>query len=348
MDMDSDLKYLYRVTRDITDGLILVDEKGTIVYVNPSAHSILANPALELGIKYAAFMLKDKKGVNDEFHQYVLDSIYDREKEHTGLLHYTCPDGNKRVLRVVSSFAYDEEGSRTIGIILQFSDVTKMHEIRQKYNDSTILLVALLAMLAVWNFACAIWDLSGRPIPGYIMTVIIEVLGAIVSVIVIKNTSITASDFGLTFKGAGRAVLIDGLFTAGILVCMIIAKLLIIRFVPDLYGKDAPLFFFRAWGMSETAYPLTVVVQEFLTRGAVQGSIRRVLPDKYAVPVAIILSSLFFGALHLYLGVAFMIGAFLLLSVFGIIYQKQKTIWGLCIPHYFLGLSLKLIFGVGL
>ena len=116
--MNEDLKYLYRVTRDITDGLLLVDEKGTVVYVNPSAVRILDNPALEVGIKYASFMVKDRKGFNDEFHQYVLDSIYDRKNEHTGLLHYTCPNGSRRVLRMVSSFAYDEDKTRIIGIHL--------------------------------------------------------------------------------------------------------------------------------------------------------------------------------------------------------------------------------------
>lgn len=346
--MNEDFKYLYRVTRDITDGLILIDEKGTVVYVNPSAQRILNNPLLEQGIKYAAFMVKDQKGVNDDFHQYVVDSIHDRVNEHTGLLHYTCPDGTKRVLRVVSSFAYDEEKTKTIGIILQFTDVTRLHEVQQKYNDSTILLVALLAMLAIWNFACAVWELAGRPVPGYVMTMMIEIMGAFGSLLIIKKTSITAADFGLSFKGAGKAIFTDAFFTAIVLAGMIIAKLLIIKMRPGAFGAGEPFFYFRAWGLSETLYPLTVVVQEFLTRGAVQGSIRRVLPEKYAVPVAIMLSSLFFGALHIYLGVAFMVGAFLLLSVFGIIYQKQKTIWGLCIPHYFLGLSLKIIFGVGL
>lgn len=345
--MNSDFKYLYRVTRDITDGLIIIDVKGTIVYVNPSAEHILNNPALKHDIKYAAFMVSDKTGVNDKFHQYVLDSIYDRNEEHTGLLNYTCPDGTKRVLRVVSSFAYDEEGTQTIGIILQFSDITKMHEIQQKYNDSTILLVALLAMLAVWNFSCAIWELAGRPIPIHIMTILVEVMGMTGSLIVIKKTSITPSDFGLSFKGIGKAVFTDGIFNLIILALMVSAKLLILKFMPGLYGKDAPLFFFGAWGAADTLYPFTVVLQEFLTRGAVQGSICRVMPEKYAVPSSIILSSLFFGALHIYLGVAYMIGAFLLLSVFGIVYHKQKTIWGLCIPHYFLGLALKFIFGVG-
>ena len=56
---------------------------------------------------------------------------------------------------------------------------------------------------------------------------------------------------------------------------------------------------------------------------------------------------MFFSALHIHLGLGFMAGSFLLLSVFGILYERQKTIWGLCIPHFLLGLSLKLIWGIG-
>lgn len=345
--MEEDLKYLYRVTRDITDGLILIDETGTIVYVNPSAHHILSNPLLTEGIKYGTFLSKDKKFVNDEFHQYVLDSIYERKKNHTGILHYTRPDGTMCILRMMSSFAYDEERTKVIGIILQFSDITTLQEVQQKYNDSTIVLVALLAMLAIWNFAYVIWKFTGKPIGNYGMTVIIELCGVLGSIVVLKKTSITPHDFGLKFKGVGKAIVMDSIFTAIILAGFVVAKYCIMKINPSVYGPDAPLFFWKAWTPTQTRYPLTVVVQEFLTRGVVQGSVRRVLPDKYAVPVAIILSSLFFGALHIYLGLFYMLGAFLLLSVFGIVYEKQKTIWGLCIPHYFLGLSLKIIFGVG-
>ena len=39
----NDLGYLYRIMRDITDGLIVLDTEGTVIYVNPSAKRILDN-----------------------------------------------------------------------------------------------------------------------------------------------------------------------------------------------------------------------------------------------------------------------------------------------------------------
>lgn len=341
----NDLSYLYRIMRDITDGLIVISTEGTIVYVNPSAIRILDNPALAVGKKYIEFMVTDKTGENDEFHQYVLDCASDKNKEHEGVLHYKCPDGDKRVFRVISSYAYNEEHTESIGVILQFSDITEVHKARQKHIETTVVMVALLAMLSVWNLVFGIWEAAGRKLSVHILTILIEVMGAVVSFFVLRKTSITREDMGISFKGAGKAVVVDTVCTAAVLAGMVVLKLIIRAISPEMAGR--PMFYFGSWDIMDTLYPITVVIQEFLTRGVVQGGIKKILPGKYATHISIVLSSLFFSALHIHMGLGFMVGAFLLLSVFGILYEKQKTIWGLCIPHFLLGLSLKLIWGIG-
>ena len=55
---------------------------------------------------------------------------------------------------------------------------------------------------------------------------------------------------------------------------------------------------------------------------------------------AIVVTSLAFGALHLFLGLIYMLGAIILLGGLGVLYRRQNTIWGLCIPHYVLGMAL--------
>ena len=55
----------------------------------------------------------------------------------------------------------------------------------------------------------------------------------------------------------------------------------------------------------------------------------------------------FFGAMHIHKGLFYMLGAVALLSVFGIIYRKQKTIWGLCVPHFVLGIAVGILFETG-
>ena len=63
----------------------------------------------------------------------------------------------------------------------------------------------------------------------------------------------------------------------------------------------------------------------------------------YREAAAIVVSSLVFGALHLFLGLIYMLGAVVLLGGMGVLYRRQNTIWGLCIPHYVLGMALTFL-----
>ena len=105
----------------------------------------------------------------------------------------------------------------------------------------------------------------------------------------------------------------------------------------------APFFRWNALEPLDLLYIPTVVLQELLVRGVMQGSLERILPDSYPPAVANIIASLVFGAVHIHKGIVYMVGAALLLSFFGILYSKQKTIWGLCIPHLVLSWSLRIL-----
>ena len=78
-------------------------------------------------------------------------------------------------------------------------------------------------------------------------------------------------------------------------------------------------------------------LQEFLPRGIIHENLRRIFIGKNKEVVAIIISSLMFGTLHIHRGFIYMIAATALLSIFGILYRIQNSIWGLCILHFILG-----------
>ena len=122
-------------------------------------------------------------------------------------------------------------------------------------------------------------------------------------------------------------------------------RLLARRFFPAVVSPDEPLFYWNVLRPIDLLYIPNVVLQEFLVRGVTQGSIERILPENYSPAVSIIVSSLFFGSIHIHKGIVYMVGAALLLAFFGALYKKQKTIWGLCIPHLFLSWSLRVIWG---
>ena len=340
-------KYLIeRITRDISDGLLLVDLNGNIKYINPQGKTILKNPALREDIKFAELMKSDNTGKNDEFYQYLLDSIYNKEEIHSGALKYNNPDGDIRYLFVKSSFVFSDDGKKKLGVILQFSDVTENHKIHIKYYDAVKVLVAMIIVLSANNIIVKIWDHLNQPVDASYITVMIEIFGAIGTLLILKYTSLTVHDLGLG-KGTDlkKTIITDGFLTAVILLATILVKLFIQRIRPDIIAPDAPLFYWNNWELSSTLYPITVFAQELMTRGAAQGCLSMVLPEKTPNWVPIIISSLFFGAMHIHKDLIFMIGAMILLSIFGFIYNKQKTIWGLCIPQYILDLSIAILWG---
>ena len=343
--MDSEY-LIQRITRDITDGLLLVDLNGTIKYINPQGKEILNDPDIKEGIKFAQLMKADRSGLNDEFYQYLLDSIYDKKETHSGALTYRYNDGNIRYFNVKSSFVFSDDEKQKLGVILQFSDVTKARKMRIRYSDAVKVLVAMIIVLSVNNIIVKIWDTLDQPLDASYITLMIEIVGVIGTLMMLKHTSLTVHDLGLG-KGTNlkKTLIIDAGFTLLILAFMIAVKLIIQRVRPDIIAADAPLFHWKNWELSSTLYPLTVFAQELMTRGAAQGCLTMVLPEKTPGWVPITVSSLFFGALHIHKDLVFMIGAMILLSIFGFIYNKQKTIWGLCIPHYILGLSIAILWG---
>ena len=337
---------IQRITRDISDGLLYIDNSGTVLYVNPSAVRILGSDALAEGVKYAEYMAADENSANDGFHQYILDSIYDKGTSHTGTVTYTRPDGSIRWFSISASYAFSEDGSRKFGVILQFSDITELHETRIKREDTVKVLVDLLAITAVWNYVYMIWKVTGEPIPSSALTMIIEVIGVISTAFALRYTSITWKDFGLGTENLKKVLVDDTILTLYIIALMIVIKWILRHFFPNIVNPAEPFFHWDRLDAKDLIYIVTVVLQEFLTRGVVQGSLDRVLPEHYPPAISIIISSLFFGALHLHKGLVFMVGAAVLLSFFGVIYRKQKTIWGLCIPHLFLSWSLVVIWGM--
>ena len=118
---------------------------------------------------------------------------------------------------------------------------------------------------------------------------------------------------------------------------MLLAKAVLLKVAPGYFPQGAPFWDWSAGSVADIFYPLTVILQEFLARGVMQESLRRIFTGKRAEFLAILVSALVFGVLHIAYGFPFMMAASLLLGVMGVLYRKQGNIWGLCIIHYVLG-----------
>ncbi len=340
---NNELTSVGRITRDISDGLMLIDGKGTLQYINPSAIRILGNSSLKEGFKLAEYMASDNGAANDEFYQYILDSVYDKNTNHTGTSTYTRPDGSVRYFSIDTSYVKSDDGLQDKGVILSFSDITELQISKIKHDDTIKIMVALTAVLAIWNYVYILWKMAGEPISSTALTLIIEGVGIVGTIFALRFTSITWEDFGLGTKNLKSAVKTDVILTLVVLIAAIILKIILLNFFPGVLSSDKPFFYWQAIKAIDLLYIPTVVLQEFLTRGVIQGGLERMLPENYPPAISIVVSSLFFGAIHLHKGLSYMLGAAFLLSFFGILYRKQRTIWGLCIPHLLLSWSLRII-----
>lgn len=334
-----------RLIQDIEEGIIVVDNDGTISNVNPKAINILSINNDIVGEKYVSLINKDK---NDEFHQLLIDAVVDKNVVHKKRIKYKA-NNELKTIYIASSILKDDNDNQ-IGIILSFDDVTKEERLKAKNRDSAIIFIILVTLLALWMFACAIFINDKDPISSVLFGRFIMYLPLVFTPIATKVCGFKIDDLGLRITGIKKYVKIDFILTMVSVLIMIAIKLIIMRFIPTFYFYNPPGVFFdfnkySLWQRVE--YAICVVAQEYLSRGLVYECVRRMVltekTKKYVDYIAILVSSLYFAALHIYLGVGYMIGAFILLSIFGIIYKKQKSIWGLCIPHFVLGCMIEIL-----
>ena len=74
-----------RILRDMNDGVLVVDMHGKIIYINGKGCGMLGVDGSVSGKNYSRVFLENETNeINDGFHQFVLDAIYDKENTHTG------------------------------------------------------------------------------------------------------------------------------------------------------------------------------------------------------------------------------------------------------------------------
>lgn len=230
------------------------------------------------------------------------------------------------------------------GVVIQFSDETEVVRLRRKERDTTTVFAVTMILLSSWIFFVQIWEYLGRPVPLFIMTNLVEAIGVLMLLFVLKNTSFTWRDIGLSAKGLGPIMCLDALLAALGVVLLVLVKTVMLKVNPGYFPQGTPFFDWSVMiSASRILYPFTVILQEFLVRGVIHENMRRIFTGKQGEILTIVVSSLFFGALHLYLGVMYMVGAAFLLGALGVLYRRQNTIWGLCIPHFVLGTMLSIL-----
>lgn len=114
------------IIRNMSEGILTVSMKGSIISANDAALSILSLPPDVNGKKFLSLFI-DEEGKNDDFVQAFLDAIYEDTVINNSTVSYER-DGVKKQLFISTFFLRD--GDQKIGVSAVFSDITEVNELR--------------------------------------------------------------------------------------------------------------------------------------------------------------------------------------------------------------------------
>ena len=322
-----------RVLRDFDDGIITFGRDGIIRYINPSASLILGLTENTVGKPYQELFGKE----NESLWELLAQATEEKETSHRGDVLYRRKDGSTVLLNASCICLRDGDGSRQTTYALHFDDITEIDTLRRKRRESSAVFIGTMTAVSVWVYVVAFWQHTGQKVSQEVMTQFIHAIALVMFFYIRHYTHFTFEEMGLKIHGISRAVKIDCLLTAAAAAILFGIKLVLLRVSPGFFAEGAPFWDWSKANWSDYIYPLTAIMQEFLSRGVIHENLRRIFVGRHSETMAIIVSSLLFGALHIHRGFMYMIAATALLSLFGILYRRQNSIWGLCIPHFVLG-----------
>lgn len=315
------------IIRDMATGVLVADKTGQITLMNGAVSRLFPL----LGSCKSLTQAIEIDSENSDFYDLIIDSAMHRNNLEAKVLEYNA-DGEKKYYDVHSTYIEDEES-----VIVSVVDVTKEVLYGRRAHDGTVVAAGIISFMALWNIIYAVWK---KYFPGFgehMMTIVLIALGCVISYLLLRLTDLKQKDMGLEIREKKKEILFSAAVTAGILAFMVLLKFLFFR-------KNGQMFDFSVFRQVSTMYyPLTVFVQEILSRGIMHNALEKVFTSKNSSHLAILVSSLAFAGLHIHLGLMFMLGAGLLLCVFGFIYEKQRSIWALCIPHYCLCVAAQIL-----
>ena len=339
LSMEQPHDFSERVLKDTSSAVLVLDQKGLIVYVNRPASVMLETGNDPEGQRFALFA---EDSSNDRFHEVVLSALYDKNDTMVEKVPFTAPSGKKYVFRMSCSYLQNR-GPDDAELVITLADETEAEETKLKLRDSSRTFVMFLFAFCGWMLFYALWEFLKRPFSADYMTHGVEVLGIIMLIYILRETSFTWRDLGGVTYRPWETVRTALIVSACAFVFLCIVKAVARLFVPTAFEPQAPFFDISRFGLRQILYVFTAGIQEFLARSVMQANLKRIIDSPHSTALAIILSSLIFAALHIHLGFVFMIGAAVLASLEGILYEKQQNLLGVWIIHWVFGVSGTLL-----
>ena len=175
-----------RILRDMNEGVLVLDTRGVILYLNEKGRELLGKAENPEGEKYSlALMAGQADEVNDAFHQFVLDAVYDKESAHRGEAAYKAAGRDTRHFSLTSSFLFGEEPGERAGVVVVFSDITELVRVNRQRKEASTVFAVLMICVCVYLFLWSLLRYLNIEPPGWVMNLLIEAISVLMFVIIL-------------------------------------------------------------------------------------------------------------------------------------------------------------------
>lgn len=329
---------------NMSDGVLLINHNQEITYINPAAQAMLnlnsETPTMQ------DFLLNKK---NKLFYRLLLQALKNRHKSDTAVASYENGK-EKRILNIRISQTGSSEGNlqgtpqgNLQGIMVLMEDITSAHNLKTHERDCAMIFAGLIICICIYLFAWSLIRFTlGIKLKTSVYTLIIEGIAFLLFLEIIFFTSMTFKDIGIFAK---PSKLLKTFLTSIPIAAAVCGVLILLNFLLRLTGHPVKPYFIGGSLSGAYTYIFTAILQEFLSRGVIQTSVKALMQIKYQKFFSIFLTSLLFSLMHLPFDFPFMMGAFLLSIALGIVYEKHENIWGCAFLHWSCGyLAMAMFF----
>ena len=204
---------------------------------------------------------------------------------------------------------------------------------KEKVSDARIFYIGLIAAVAVVQIVLKVFTTLVPDAQSQVLSRITEGIMLIFAVMFALRTTYVQPWFGLKIEKSDhrRTTLTCLLLALGIIALFVLARLVLEQFSAEVAERP----FFRTYLniKHRRYYLISVLVQEILAKGVLQYGIEKTMPeDKWYIALPV--SALVFGMLHIYHSLYYILGAIGLALISGILYHRQKNIWSSFVLHF--------------
>ncbi len=332
---------------NMSDGVIMVNEDGIITYIN-SACAKIFHISAETAIQrsFAEIFLQNKR--NRAFNKLFRSSMEKGQLTDKTTVKYSAPNAKETSFLTIDISLIQQENT-TIrrkepfqGMIVLIEDVTDTQLLQQHDHDCAYIFSGLILCISIYLAAWSLCRFTLHiPLTTHDYTMMIEVITFVLFLEIAFCTSFSLKEIGLIPNIPRWRTNLKETLTTGVIACLVIV---LAKLVLSLAGFRIKGYFIGGSLHGAYIYIFTAFIQEFLARGVIQKSVKSLLHVKYQKQLSIFLTSLLFSLMHLPFGFYFMLGAFLLSCALGVIFERQRDIWGCAVLHWSCGYLAMCLF----